>query len=345
MERRLKHLLDGGFKLRHLQLITAIANNGTIVGAAADLYVTQPVVTRGLREAEEILGVRLFDRSTRGVTPTPYGTLLLEHAEMILTSMERLAENIDHLQQSGTRPIRVGTNMTGSYVLLPRTLVSLKAAHPGLKVSVVEGTDETLLELLAHHKLDVLIGRMTDGHPHHITQRHLYDEPIRIMARVGHPAFTRDGLEPESLASFPWVLPPPTAVASRFGGSFGETGSWVPANVIECTSILTIRAILHATDSLAPPAGAGRNERSRAAHAPRGARYPPPRNRSHSFGGVSTERERRLVRVAPPRRSRGDRIRAIGIAPRPQVAHEIRSSRGNYVRMDMAGSDIGICSA
>ncbi|MFT4393487.1 LysR family transcriptional regulator [Gordonia lacunae] len=261
MERRLKHLLDGGFKLRHLQLITAIANNGTIVGAAADLYVTQPVVTRGLREAEEILGVRLFDRSTRGVTPTPYGTLLLEHAEMILTSMERLAENIDHLQQSGTRPIRVGTNMTGSYVLLPRTLVSLKAAHPGLKVSVVEGTDETLLELLAHHKLDVLIGRMTDGNPHHITQRHLYDEPIRIMARVGHPAFTRDGLEPESLASFPWVLPPPTAVASRFGGSFGETGSWVPANVIECTSILTIRAILHATDSLAPlPVLVGTND-------------------------------------------------------------------------------------
>jgi DNA-binding transcriptional LysR family regulator len=252
MERRLKRLLDGGFKLRHLQLITAIANNGTIVGAAQDLYVTQPVVTRGLREAEEILGVKLFERSTRGVTPTPYGTLLLEHAGMILTSMERLAENIDHLQQSGTRPIRVGTNMTGSYVLLPRTLVSLKSAYPALKVSVVEGTDETLLELLAHRKLDVLIGRMTTNSPHNVTQRHLYDEPIRIMGRVGHPVFAMEGLEPGYLAAFPWVLPPPTAVGSRLGASFGETGSWVPTNVIECTSILTIRSILHATDSLAP---------------------------------------------------------------------------------------------
>ncbi|MBY6414389.1 LysR family transcriptional regulator [Rhodococcus sp. BP-252] len=261
MERRLKHLLDGGFKLRHLQLITAIANNGTIVGAARDLYVTQPVVTRGLREAEEILGVELFDRSSRGVTPTAYGTLLLEHAEMILTSMERLAENIDHLQTSGTRPIRVGTNMTGSYALLPRTLISVKAANPALKVSVVEGTDEALLELLAHHKLDVLIGRMMNDSPPTVVQRHLYDEPIRIMGRVGHPVFAMDDLEPEHLAAFPWVLPPPTAVASRLGGSFGETGSWVPTNVIECTSILTIRSILHATDSLAPlPVLVGTND-------------------------------------------------------------------------------------
>ncbi len=73
MERRLRNLLDGGFKLRHLRLITTIAENGTIAGAARDLYVTQPVVTRGLREAEEILGVTLFDRGPRGVTPTLTG--------------------------------------------------------------------------------------------------------------------------------------------------------------------------------------------------------------------------------------------------------------------------------
>lgn len=261
MERHLKHLLDGGFKLRHLQLVTAIANNGTIVGAARDLFVTQPVVTRGLREAEDILGVELFHRSSRGVTPTAYGVLLLEHAGMILTSMERLAENLDHLQMSGTRPIRVGTNMTGSYALLPRTLVSVKAVRPALKVSVVEGTDEALLELLAHHKLDVLIGREMDDSSLAVTQQHLYNEPIRIMGRVGHPIFEMDNLDTAHLAAFPWVLPPPTAVASRLGGSLGQTGSWVPTNVIECTSILTIRAILHATDSLAPlPVLVGTND-------------------------------------------------------------------------------------
>ncbi len=252
MERRLRNLLDGGFKLRHLRLITTIAENGTIAGAARDLYVTQPVVTRGLREAEEILGVTLFDRGPRGVTPTPYGTLLLEHAVTILTSVERLAENIDHLQDSGNRPIRVGTNMTGSHALLPRALVSLKSAHPTLKVSVVESTDESLLEQLAHNQIDVLIGRMTPGGGRDITQIHLYDEPIRVVGRVGHPVFGLTDPQLEDLAAFPWVLPPPTAVGSRLGTSFGQVGVWAPANLIECTSILTIRSILRATDTLAP---------------------------------------------------------------------------------------------
>ncbi len=142
--------------------------------------------------------------------------------------------------------------MTGSHALLPRALVSLKSAHPTLKVSVVESTDESLLEQLAHNQIDVLIGRMTPGGGRDITQIHLYDEPIRVVGRVGHPVFGLTDPQLEDLAAFPWVLPPPTAVGSRLGTSFGQVGVWAPANLIECTSILTIRSILRATDTLAP---------------------------------------------------------------------------------------------
>ncbi|MGB3695912.1 MAG: LysR family transcriptional regulator [Gordonia sp. (in: high G+C Gram-positive bacteria)] len=253
MEQQLqRRLLDGGFKLRHLQIIAAIAENGTIGGAAQDLYVTQPVVTRALREAEDILGVELFIRGPRGVTPTRYGTLFLEHAGIILTSIERLADNIDHLQKDDILPIRVGTNMTGSYALLPRTLISLKEVYPGLKVSVIEGTDEDLVELLTHRQVDVLIGRMMNQHPKDLKQLHLYDEPIGIMGRIGHPIFDIADPTVADFASFPWVLPPSSAAGSRLSSVFGEAGAWAPSNVIECTSILTIRAILQATDSLAP---------------------------------------------------------------------------------------------
>jgi DNA-binding transcriptional LysR family regulator len=262
MEQQLRRrLLDGGFKLRHLQLITAIAANGTIGGAAQDLFVTQPVVTRGLREAEDILGVELFVRGPRGVTPTKYGTLLLDHADTILTSLDRLSDGIEHLRSDGVLPIRVGTNMSGSYALLPRTLISLKAVHPGMKVSVVEGTDEDLVELLRHRHVDVLIGRMESTEPEGLSQVHLYDEPIGIMARAEHPVFRMDSPDLDDLASFPWVLPPASAAGSRLGAAVSRVGSWPPANVIECTSILTIRSILHATDSLAPlPMLVGQND-------------------------------------------------------------------------------------
>ena len=57
----LPHILDGRLKLRHLTLVVAIADRGSVVAAAQALHVTQPVVTRGLREVEDVLGVRLFE--------------------------------------------------------------------------------------------------------------------------------------------------------------------------------------------------------------------------------------------------------------------------------------------
>ena len=106
-------LLDGRFKLRHLRLILAVAENGTVAGAARELYVTQPVVTRGLREAEDIVGVELFIRGPRGVTPTDSGGLVIEHARMVLSTMLRLDERIGDMKSSGYAMIPTSFSLSG----------------------------------------------------------------------------------------------------------------------------------------------------------------------------------------------------------------------------------------
>lgn len=80
-------LLDGRVKIRHLVLVTAIADEGTLVRAAESLHITQPVVTRGLREVEEVLGVPLFERLPRGVRPTQYGHSFIERARSVLAEL------------------------------------------------------------------------------------------------------------------------------------------------------------------------------------------------------------------------------------------------------------------
>lgn len=142
----LDRLLDGRFKLRHLVLITTIAEQGTLVGAAQALHVTQPVVTRALREVEDVLGVALFTRGPRGVRPTVFGELLLEHARAVLNNLRRVSENIEQLQRSGSRPVRVGTNLAGAYALLPRALVAFKRQRPTTQVSVTEGVADELIK-------------------------------------------------------------------------------------------------------------------------------------------------------------------------------------------------------
>jgi DNA-binding transcriptional LysR family regulator len=247
------HLLDGRLKLRHLSLLVTIAEQGSLVAAAKELHVTQPVVTRGLREAEDVLGVELFARGPRGVTLTPYGEIMVEHAHAVLSNLRNAGTQISELRRAGVRPVRVGTNLAGALSLLPRTLVVLKDAHPHLTATVEEGERDVLDVHLRRRDLDVVVGRVHhSGHESDLRHIRLYDEPVKVVARAGHPAAGRALGSVADLADLPWVMPPPGPLRDELNGLFERAGIPLPRNVIECAIIITVRAILLETDAVAP---------------------------------------------------------------------------------------------
>ena len=251
-------LLDGRFKLRHLRLILAVAENGTVAGAARELYVTQPVVTRGLREAEDIVGVELFIRGPRGVTPTDSGGLVIEHARMVLSTMLRLDERIGDMKSSGTRPVRVGTNMTGSHVL-PLALVRLKKDNPAIKVTVFEGTDEDLINRLRRNDIDLLVGRLPEDEQGGVAGVNLFEESIEVFVRRSHPVVTADDVGISDLVTYPWVLPPPpTAIGDAVTAKLFANGHRPLSNLLESNSMQISLTYLRTTDAVAPlPASIG----------------------------------------------------------------------------------------
>ncbi|MGW0450231.1 LysR family transcriptional regulator, partial [Streptosporangium sandarakinum] len=87
-------LLSGRLKLRHLVLVTTIAEQGSVLRAAERLHLAQPAVTRGLREVEHILGVELFTRGPRGVTPTLFGEAFIDHARAVQAELRRAGDRI-----------------------------------------------------------------------------------------------------------------------------------------------------------------------------------------------------------------------------------------------------------
>ncbi len=191
-------LLDGRVKIRHLILVTAIADEGTLVRAAESLHITQPVVTRGLREVEEVLGVPLFERMPRGVKPTPYGISFIERARSVLAELRAAGEEVRLLQSGQLGTVTVGTHLAGSNLLLPRAIAALKAEHPRLTVVVREGTPDTLQQLLLAGDLDLTVGRLSPTVPVRLDQERLHQEPIRLVARAGHPVL--GGVKANSLA-------------------------------------------------------------------------------------------------------------------------------------------------
>ncbi|MGH3588874.1 MAG: LysR substrate-binding domain-containing protein [Pseudonocardia sp.] len=245
-------LLDGRLKLRHLVLATTIAEHGSIVRSAEHLHVTQPVVTRGLRELEAVLGVEIFDRGPRGVSPTVYGRAFLEHAQAVLAQIRQAGRHVAELSEGHVGNVTVGTHLAGSNVLLPMAIGRLKRARPRVTVVVKEATPDVLAADLLAGQVDLTVGRLTptdDGG--RTTQIRLYSEPVRLVTRTGHPALSM----PSSLAElldFPWILPVgQTALRRELEEVFFTQGLPLPADRVECTSMLTLRSLLLTNDAIA----------------------------------------------------------------------------------------------
>lgn len=245
-------ILDGRLKIRHLVLVTAIADEGTLVRAAESLHITQPVVTRGLREVEDLLGVPLFERLPRGVTPTQYGHAFIERARSVLAELRIAGEEVRLLQSGQLGTVTVGTHLAGSNLLLPRAIAGLKAEHPRLTVVVREGTPDMLQQLLLAGDLDLTVGRLSSTVPVRLEQERLHQEPIRLVARAGHPVHEGGRTSLSDLIAYPWIFPvAQTALRAELEAVFFHEGLPLPADRVECTSMLTLRNLLVSTDVIA----------------------------------------------------------------------------------------------
>src|SRR6516225_9305812 len=96
-------------KLRQLRVFLAVAEHGTLLKASEYLHMSQPAVTKYLSDLELIVGARLFSRSSRGVTPTAFGEILIEHANMIMTELRQVSEKLSALSTGHAGSVVVGT--------------------------------------------------------------------------------------------------------------------------------------------------------------------------------------------------------------------------------------------
>ncbi|CAN5602903.1 N/A [soil metagenome] len=245
-------LLDGRLKLRHLLLVDALSRQGSVVGAAAALHITQPVATRSLHDIESILGVSLFDRGPRGITPTIFGEAFTTHARAVIAQLTEAGRHVVELADANRGTVIVGTHLAGSNVLLPGAIARLKVHHPLLTVVVREGTPEQLLTDLEAGRIDLIVGRLTSPTDDTATRRNLYAESVELVTRVDHPLAHREDVQLDALRGFPWILPGVETVLRReLEEFFARNGLPLPENRVEATSFLTVRQLLVETDMIA----------------------------------------------------------------------------------------------
>jgi DNA-binding transcriptional LysR family regulator len=248
---RLK-LLDGRLKLRHLVLVDALTRHGSVHGAAAALHMTQPVATRTLQELEAILGVPLYERGRRGVTPTTIGDAFTRHARAVLAQISQADRQVTELANAHRGTVVVGTYPGGSNMLLAQAIAALKSERPLLTVIVRESSPEALSAELEAGRIDLIVGRFTSPTTESEMRTPLYDESIEICTRAQHPLAQRRTIALADLGDYPWIIPgTETALRREIEQLFARHAMPLPENRIEAPSWLIVRQLLLESDFIA----------------------------------------------------------------------------------------------
>ena len=244
--------LKARLKTRQLLLLIALDDHRNIHRAAEELHMTQPAASKQIKDLEEMLDVRLFDRLPRGMEPTMFGETMIRHARMALTSLALAHDDILALKAGLAGQVEVGVIMTPAMALLPRAIAKVKQTAPMLRIGAVLENSNILLDRLQHGMLDFMIGRILEKeYSAGLIYEELTEEPACAVVRVGHPMLAVKKLELKDIAQQAWILPPNGSILRhRFDMMFRRAGLATPVNVVDTTALLLITALLQNTDSL-----------------------------------------------------------------------------------------------
>ena len=192
-----------------------------------------------LRELEGVLGVKVFERSRRGVAPTRLGEIVIAQAVQMLANLEAMTARLDAERLGHARIYRIGATPNPALRLIPAAYMLARKGVPNLVVELTEGSTDDLIAGLGRGEYAFVLGRsLPQDRLSVLRQTPLYPEKGVIVARAGHPAVRQRELR--QLLAFPWVLPQPGPTRAAIETAFMRAGCNppVPAFVNYATELV-----------------------------------------------------------------------------------------------------------
>lgn len=243
--------LRGRLRLRHLRLLVVMDDVRNVGEAARRMATTQPAVSRMLAELEDMVGARLFERTSKGTFPTVHGASMIRHARWVLGDLERMGREWSEPGGLGVETLSVGINSSSAAFLVPRTLLRLERRAAGVNVLVREGSIEALLPDLQTRKLDLVVARLGAGTAGAgLSTRILCEEPMCVCGSASHPLASRKRPSWRDLASYPWILPPCGSPVRAGLDMLFQREDVRPASRVESASVLNNMVLMDNSQAL-----------------------------------------------------------------------------------------------
>jgi DNA-binding transcriptional LysR family regulator len=230
-------LVDHRIKLQHLKVVMAVAQWGSMAKAAKHLAISQPVVSKVIADLEDVLGARLFDRSSQGVEPTLYGRALLKRSIAIFDDLKTSVDEIKFMADPTSGELRIGS--TEPLLAGPGAAVMerLWRQYPRIDFRVVEADSATLLSRdLPERRIDLaMVPLVSPSVAEDLEATILFHDHLRLVVGTKSRWARRRKVTLAELVDEPWCVAP-SAVGSLMADAFLASGLKMPRIAVTTTT-------------------------------------------------------------------------------------------------------------
>lgn len=200
-------MIDRRIKFRHIQCFVEIAQERSLKLAADKLNLTQPAISKTLKELEETIGATLMTRSRAGISLTPQGKMFLHFAQISLASLQQGLDGVVNAGEEARATLTVGALPSVSGSFLPAAIREFRDLAPAVMLKILDGPHGYLIERLRLGEIDLVIGRL--GRPvtmEGVSFTQLYSERVEFVVRAGHPLLEAPDIK--RIVDWPVLYPP-----------------------------------------------------------------------------------------------------------------------------------------
>lgn len=200
----------GKLRIRHFEIVLAIADFGSLSKAAGKLHLTQSGLSRAITEIEEMVGGRLFERTGKGMVCTPLGDALCRHSQVLLGDLDKAETDLTAIASGSLGSLTVGCFSLFSGWPLAGAVRAYQAMHPGVALAIDVGMHNRLIEDLDAAKIDLLVSRRAPTlNPDIYRFTDLLVDAVVLACAPAHPLASRAQVALSDCTGFPWIAPPP----------------------------------------------------------------------------------------------------------------------------------------
>jgi DNA-binding transcriptional LysR family regulator len=243
--------IEGAVDLKRLSHLVALADECHFARAAERVHLSQPAFSRSIQSIERDLGMRLFDRETGDVKPTPAGVFLIERARRLLFDARCLQRDAMLYRDSQLGDTAFGAGPFPAATIMPAVVVALRRQYPGVGLRLETNNAQLLFGRLLTEDIEFFVADVRDlpGDPT-LQIQSLARQPARLFARSGHPlagaSCTFAKVWQHGLAGT-WMPKPVKALVARL---IGLPAGADPVLAVECDDMALLRTLALSTDTV-----------------------------------------------------------------------------------------------